>query len=226
MFKGSIRLINMTSSSVPKETEGTLCEAAGERTCSDGRCIPKIDLCPEEQLMNQNTILIMIVVGIAVVIFLIVLYCFQQRQRNAARARLRTQVSLDNDMGQDRASLYEPPPAYDEAIDTRLYPPTPQISRERLAMSSSVEQPPMTPPPNYDTALQILARSHESLLGKPPLLQRQLSTSSSFRRSFSFDLLNQPRQTNLLPFDETETNNCDKYEVSGDNSNNLTKTVS
>jgi hypothetical protein len=77
----------------------------------------------------------------------------------------------------------------------------------------------MTPPPNYDTALQILARSHESVLGKPSLLQRQSSTSSSFRRTFSFDLLNnnQTRQNNLLPFDETETNNTDKHEV-GDKS--------
>lgn len=88
----------------------------------------------------------------------------------------------------------------------------------------------MTPPPNYDTALQILARSHESVLGKPPLLRRQSSTSSSFRRSFSFDLLNnnQTRQNNLLPFDETETNNTDKHEV-GDNirqNSDLTITVS
>ena len=88
----------------------------------------------------------------------------------------------------------------------------------------------MTPPPNYDTALQILARSHESVLGKPSLLQRQSSTSSSFRRTFSFDLLNnnQTRQNNLLPFDETETNNTDKHEV-GDNirqNSDLTITVS
>ncbi|CAG2190253.1 unnamed protein product [Mytilus edulis] len=240
----------MTTITVPKEPEYRSCELSGEKTCNDGRCISKIDLCPEEQLMNQNTILIMIVVGIAVVIFLIVLYCFQQRQRNASRSRLRNQskyvvkccwftqtrsrlrnqskycsnvplilknkvkikksesrsrhqskygstfdshkqgqgqdikvstvapLILTNKVkGQDikitlwiqKESLFEPPPAYNEAIDTRLYPPTPQMLRDRALRPPSEDQPPMTPPPNYDTALQILAKSHESVLGKPPL---------------------------------------------------------
>ncbi|CAC5370775.1 unnamed protein product [Mytilus coruscus] len=217
----------MTTITVPKEPEYSSCELSGEKTCNDGRCISKIDLCPEEQLMNQNTILIMIVVGIAVVIFLIVLYCFQQRQRNASRSRLRNQTSIDNDMEPERSSLFEPPPAYDEAIDTRLYPPTPQMLRDRSLRPPSEDQPPMTPPPNYDTALQILARSHESVLGKPPLLRRQSSTRSSFRRSFSFDLLNNQTVTSntLVPLTEREINNQDKPEGRGDDSRNSDLTI-
>ena len=38
-------------------------------------------------------------------------------------------VSLSNDMDPERVSLYDPPPAYEEAIDTILYPPTPQMNR-------------------------------------------------------------------------------------------------
>ncbi|VDI70790.1 uncharacterized protein LOC143080977 isoform X1 [Mytilus galloprovincialis] len=219
MLGKHFRFKNMTTITVPKEPEYRSCELSGEKTCNDGRCISKIDLCPEEQLMNQNTILIMIVVGIAVVIFLIVLYCFQQRQRNASRSRLRNQTSIDNDMDPERSSLFEPPPAYNEAIDTRLYPPTPQMLRDRALRPPSEDQPPMTPPPNYDTALQILARSHESVLGKPPLLRRQSSTTSSFRRSFSFDLLNNQTVTTNTLVPLTETNNQDKPEGRGDNSN-------
>jgi len=32
-------------------------------------------------------------------------------------------------MDPERVSLYDPPPAYEEAIDTILYPPTPQMNR-------------------------------------------------------------------------------------------------
>lgn len=191
-----------------------MCELYGEKACNDGRCIPKIELCPEEQLMNQNTILIMIVVGIAVVIFLIVLYCFQQRQRSASRIRLRNQMSLDGgDMDGDRSSLFEPPPAYDEAIDTRLYPPTPQMNRDRLQRPPSEDQP-LTPPPNYDTALQILARSHESVFAKPPPLQRQSSTTSSLRRFFSFDMFNSqsPHSNTLVPLGETGSDVTAKHD--------------
>lgn len=69
----------------------------------------------------------------------------------------------------------------------------------------------MTPPPNYDTALQILARSHESVLGKLPPLQRQSSASSSLRRFFSFDIFSsQSNPANIVPLEETGNNTSTK----------------
>jgi hypothetical protein len=35
-------------------------------------------------------------------------------------------------MDPERVSLYDPPPAYEEAIDTILYPPTPQMNRVKI----------------------------------------------------------------------------------------------
>lgn len=153
------------------------CMSAGERRCEDGSCIARVELCPEEQLMNQNTILIMVVVGLAVVVFLVILYCFQQRQRRHNRGEGETGLT-DNDY--DNASLYAPPPTYEDVINTNLYPPTPQQQRLRL---TSLDEP-LTPPPNYDAALIILARSQESVLTK------SRRKSSVFRRSVSMEQIN------------------------------------
>ncbi|ESO89759.1 hypothetical protein LOTGIDRAFT_234148 [Lottia gigantea] len=170
------------------------CLAPAERRCADGSCIYKNDLCEEEQILNQNTILIMIVIGMAVVIFLIILYCFQQKTRRSGTNRnsLRAfEAGLDDG---DNASLYNPPPTYDEVITSGLYPATPQ-TRRNIRMSSSEE--PITPPPNYEAALTILAQSHESVL------VNKNSKNSVFRRSVSVDSMG--RQTSGNNTTETRT---------------------
>ena len=48
---------------------------------------------------------------------------------------------------------------------------------------SSSEEPPLTPPPNYDVALNILAQSHESVL----VDRKSQSISPVVRRSVSVD---------------------------------------
>ncbi|XP_025115611.1 uncharacterized protein LOC112576945 [Pomacea canaliculata] len=147
-----------------------------KRQCFDGSCIPKGDLCPEEEIMSQDSILIMIGVGMGVVIFLIMLYCLQQR-RNANTSE--TAHSFED---ADLQELTVPPPSYEEALNVNIYPPTPVAQRSRRILS---EEEPMTPPPNYDTALHILAQSHESVFFskeiKPP--------SPVVRRSVSLDFL-------------------------------------
>ncbi|OWF42038.1 uncharacterized protein LOC110461658 [Mizuhopecten yessoensis] len=190
------------------------CSFNGERQCEDGSCIQAVDLCPEEQLMNQNTILIMIVVGLAVVIFLIVLYCFQQRQREGnRRPSSMTETNRDEE---DHASLYMPPPTYEEVVTTDLYPPTPQMRLARGRITS-IEEPPMTPPPNYDAALSILARSHESVFGKIPFMRRKSSCVS--RRSFSVDNVNNvelappPVSPNVTTITEQDSGSCDKTSI-------------
>ncbi|KAL3860400.1 hypothetical protein ACJMK2_010525 [Sinanodonta woodiana] len=154
------------------------CSEMGERQCEDGSCILRVDLCPEEELMNQNTILIMIVVGLAIIIFLIILYCFQQRKRRLGR--MISMINEEEDAeDSDHASLYAPPPTYHEVISTDLYPPTPQQQPKRNRMSSTEE--PRTPPPTYDIALHLLAVSDDSILNKlkkpcpSKLIQRSLS---------------------------------------------------
>ncbi|XP_060074540.1 uncharacterized protein LOC132554250 [Ylistrum balloti] len=188
------------------------CSFNGERQCEDGSCIQAVDLCPEEQLMNQNTILIMIVVGLAVVIFLIVLYCFQQRQREGNRRP--GSLSEANHDDDDHASLYMPPPTYEEVVTTDLYPPTPQMRLARGRITSN-EEPPMTPPPNYDAALSILARSHESVFGKIPFIRRKSSCVS--RRSFSVDNVNNlelaPPPATVTTITEHDNNSCDKTTI-------------
>lgn len=153
--------------------------------CEDGSCIARVELCPEEQLMNQNTILIMIVVGLAVVVFLVILYCFQQRQRRANR-EYGTDTGYTDEC--DNASLYAPPPDYEEVINSDRYPATPETRRLRQL---SIDEPrsPMTPPPNYDTALVILAMSQDSVLSKP---RRH---SSIYRRSMSVEQMAHNRQS-------------------------------
>ncbi|XP_052818738.1 uncharacterized protein LOC128244728 [Mya arenaria] len=153
------------------------CLSEVERQCSDGSCISRIELCPEEQLMNQNTILIMIIVGLAIVIFLVILYCFQQRQ---SRANRQYEMEGEHSDECDHESLNAPPPTYDEVVHTNMYPETPQT--RRLRELSEEPSSPMTPPPNYDTALIILAQSEESILCKPHSRQ-----SSVIRRCISVD---------------------------------------
>lgn len=153
------------------------CSSDGERMCEDGSCIARVELCPEEQLMNQNTILIMIIVGLAVVVFLAILYCFQKRQQRANR-----QLGVDSGLSDecDNESLYAPPPAYEEVINSNMYPVTPETRRLRQ-LSQEEARSPITPPPNYASALVILAQSEESLSSK------QRSQSNLIRRSISLD---------------------------------------
>ncbi|XP_046565056.1 uncharacterized protein LOC124273791 [Haliotis rubra] len=162
----SVTYKNSDSSGERKPVTEFKCDLTIYRQCEDGSCISKVELCPDEQIMNQNTILIMIVVGMAVVIFLIILYCFQQRQRGNGRSGRNDHFESINGEGMsgdgDNASLFMPPPTYDEVVTTDLYPATPQMLRN-TRMSSS-DEPPMTPPPNYEVALHILAQSHESVL--------------------------------------------------------------
>lgn len=190
------------------------CEVENYRLCADGSCISQVDLCPEEQLMNQNTILIMIVVGLAVVIFLIVLYCFQQRNRSPTHSRGRSvRSSGTNGDEADRISLFLPPPTYDEVITTNLYPPTPQIFHRRDRITSS-EEPPMTPPPNYDTALILLSRSHESVLSPSyDTVPKRPSLNRGHRRSLSVDQLSPnlgDTSVQIFHFQETAEPNQDK----------------
>lgn len=219
-FSAKVKIAVMQSSFSPLNpgmdgNSNLPCSFNGERQCEDGSCIKAVDLCPEEQLMNQNTILIMIVVGLAVVIFLIVLYCFQQRQRDGQRrpGSGRETSHLDEE---DNASLYMPPPSYDEVVTTDLYPPTPQMRLARGRMSSS-EEPPMTPPPNYDIALTILARSHESVMGKAPVMRRKSSCVS--RRSISVDNVTNREaaspsvNTDVTTLVEQDSSSCDKTTI-------------
>ncbi|CAG5121713.1 unnamed protein product [Candidula unifasciata] len=165
---------NTKSTTVPGH--GGPCPSSGHRQCKDGSCIAKVDLCAEEQTMNQNTIFIMIVVGMVVVIVLIILYCFQQRSQRRALRRHAIQGNLDSVVGDgDNTSLNMPPPSYEEVVNTNLYPATPVLQRGMSAVDE-----PRTPPPNYDTALDILASSHDSIL---PL--KQASKSLVVRRSVS-----------------------------------------
>ncbi|XP_076470911.1 uncharacterized protein LOC143300851 [Babylonia areolata] len=157
-----------------------LCNLETQRQCADGSCIPRMELCPEEEMLNQDTILIMIGVGMGVVLFLIILYCLQQRRSAGTDQGVPgTAEEMDN------PELLMPPPSYREAMDVYLYPPTPQTTRNRHSVPSLEE--PITPPPNYDAALSILAQSHESVLvgkegatassptGTTPVLRRTLS---------------------------------------------------
>ncbi|KAL8590521.1 hypothetical protein ACOMHN_010957 [Nucella lapillus] len=159
----------------------TMCNPQTQRQCADGACISRMDLCPEEEMLNQDTILIMIGVGMGVVLFLILLYCLQQRRSASAEQQ---GVSTAGDE-LDHPELLMPPPSYREAMDVGLYPPTPQRNRR----IPSYEEP-ITPPPNYETALNILAQSHESVLvgkdGAAPSSPTH-GTTSVLRRTLSVE---------------------------------------
>lgn len=153
-------------------SEVQVCDTKDQRQCADGTCVKRMELCPEEERMSQDTILIMIGVGMGVVLFLIVLYCLQQRRNEADNMQPAVDVEdIEN------PELLIPPPSYEEALNVSLYPPTPQMQRTGRVPSS---EEPITPPPNYDTALHILAQSHESVLTEKnrvasPLLRKALS---------------------------------------------------
>ncbi|XP_005099615.1 uncharacterized protein LOC101860334 [Aplysia californica] len=172
-------LNSMDSASTRKPDTGP-CLSSGHRRCSDGSCIARVDLCPEDKVVNQNTILIMVVVGMAVVVFLLLLYCFQQRAQRFRQQQDQSRSEVGHEDG-DNASLNMPPPTYDEVINTNLYPPTPVLQRN-IRIPSSEE--PITPPPNYDTALTILANSLDSVVPsksepKSPVVRRSVSTDFS-----------------------------------------------
>ncbi|KAK7114065.1 uncharacterized protein [Littorina saxatilis] len=158
-----------TTSTTKKGIE--ICQPDSQRQCMDGSCISRMELCPEEEMMNQDTVLIMIGVGMGVVLFLIMLYCLQQRHNTGTERQ-----SLNYDET-DHPELLMPPPAYDEAVNINLYPPTPQRNRR----IPSAEEP-ITPPPNYDAALHILAQSQENVFASKeaaaeasPVLRRAVS---------------------------------------------------
>ncbi|GFN79206.1 hypothetical protein PoB_000571200 [Plakobranchus ocellatus] len=159
------------------------CLSPGHRHCADGSCM---DLCPEDQAMSQNTILIMIVVGIVVVIFLTVLYCFQQRSQRLRQNSQNVFESVDGEgVSAEHASLNNPPPTYEEVINSNLYPPTPVA--QRTNRTPSLEEP-RTPPPNYDAALYILAHSSESVLhskhqASSPVVRRSVSSEQGLSRA-------------------------------------------
>ncbi|RUS69770.1 hypothetical protein EGW08_022466 [Elysia chlorotica] len=139
--------------------------------------------------MNQNTILIMIVVGISVVIFLTVLYCFQQRSQRLRQSGQGIFDSVDGEgVSADHASLNNPPPTYEEVVNSNLYPPTPVAQRSNTV--HTIEEP-RTPPPNYDMALHILAHSTDTILhSKPeaasPLVRRSVSTDQGLGTSNTY----------------------------------------
>ncbi|CAL1535269.1 unnamed protein product [Lymnaea stagnalis] len=169
------------------------CLSSGHRRCVDGSCIASVDLCPEEQQLNQNTIVIMLVVGMAVIIILLVLYCYKQRSlRRRAQNSPIQQTTFESGLGEaDNSSLNMPPPTYDEVINTNLYPPTPIFQRNTR---TSYGEEPRTPPPNYDAALDILAHSQELVFptkSQPltPVVRRSVSTefSTTTRSSRSSD---------------------------------------
>ncbi|XP_059178064.1 uncharacterized protein LOC131957348 [Physella acuta] len=166
----------------PPYTPGP-CVSSGHRRCIDGSCIASVDLCPEEQQLNQNTIIIMLVVGMACILFLVVLYCYKQRKAlRRQEHNSSNHAAFESVIGEgDNASMNLPPPSYDEVINSNLYPVTPVFQRN--ARITSFEEP-RTPPPNYDAALDILAHSQESVLPiktQPisPVVRRSISTEFS-----------------------------------------------
>jgi len=152
---------------------------AGYRLCADETtCILKDSICPDEDLIQQKSVLIMVVIGMAVVIFLLILYCFQQRSQEHSQRR-ETRTETDSYIG-DNASFYLPPPTYEEVIGSNLYPCS------SVAHQTMVPASPTTPPPNYDAALTILENSKNSSVIPPaftnmngPVIRRSVSTDLS-----------------------------------------------
>ncbi|XP_076449211.1 uncharacterized protein LOC143285695 [Babylonia areolata] len=157
-----------------KDGDTESCPGDNQRRCEDGSCMLRTELCPEEELLSQETILVMIGVAMAIFLLLIFLYCIQQRRSSSEQQG--TSVEEPN----HPELLLTPPPAYDEAVDVLLYPPTPQIEH---VLSTSEE--PTTPPPNYDAALHILAQSEENLL----VSQELMPEPPNLRRAVSADFL-------------------------------------
>ncbi|KAL8593017.1 hypothetical protein ACOMHN_017947 [Nucella lapillus] len=109
-----------------EEEGGEVCPLDSQRQCEDGMCVPRSELCPEEELLSQETILVMIGIAMAVFLLLIFLYCIQQHRHNTDT---QPQGAVSGEEPNHPELLLVPPPAYDEAVDVFLYPPTPQIDR-------------------------------------------------------------------------------------------------
>jgi len=125
----------------------------------------------------MQLVLVMTVVAVAVVVYLLVLYCLQQRRQGHRRTRVRGSVrrlaraehNIDSDLDTadgDNTSLDMPPPnyhllppTYDEVVNTDQYPVSRRGSLQRNMRISSFDEP-ITPPPNYDAALDIIANSY------------------------------------------------------------------
>ncbi|XP_052829831.1 uncharacterized protein LOC106874312 isoform X1 [Octopus bimaculoides] len=176
-------------------SRGPICEQ--HKRCKNGSCVSDISLCSDKE-DNVNTILVMIIIGLAIVIFLTIVYCLQQRGRHRAQTTSDSQMEVNSsaDVESDNLSLYQPPPPYEEVISTNRYPMTP----ERQRMQSFSLNVPVTPPPNYETALNILARSQE-IVNTKPSLSSSPSHPDSMRRCRSEDILSpQHLRDNLPPF--------------------------
>jgi hypothetical protein len=78
----------------------------------------------------------------------------------------------------------------------------------------SIEEPPMTPPPNYDAALVLLSKSHESVLSpKCDAVPKRPSFRNGHRRSLSVDHLSPntgDTSVQIFQFNETADPNPDK----------------
>ncbi|GAB1599244.1 uncharacterized protein LOC115211733 isoform X1, partial [Argonauta hians] len=166
------------------------------KRCKNGSCVSDISLCTERE-DTTHTILVMIIIGLAIIIFLTIIYCLQQRGRNRAQTTSESQIEVNSsaEIDPDNLSLYQPPPPYEEVISTNRYPITPVIQR----MQSFSLNVPATPPPNYETALHILARSQE-IVNTKPALSSSPSHHSPIRRCRSEDILSPQNLHNNFTF--------------------------
>uniref|UniRef100_A0A0B6YNT2 Uncharacterized protein n=1 Tax=Arion vulgaris TaxID=1028688 RepID=A0A0B6YNT2_9EUPU len=172
--------MNPSSTSLPVP-DNNPCVYNGQKRCTDESCASRMDICPEEQLIDQTTVFILLTVGMVVSVLLIVLYCFQKRRQRSTQHRGIDHVTFVPIIGDgDNASLYMPPPAYEEVVGSSLY----QVisASQRNASRMSLPEEPRTPPPNYDAALYILAHNHDYTVfptkvePKSPVVRRSIST--------------------------------------------------
>lgn len=179
-----------------KPTREQTCVHIGKQQCKNGECVLSISMCPEQNNISQSTMLIMVIVGLTIVIFLIILYCLQQRGRNRMQSLSESHTDqnssgeVDNNI--DNLSLYLPPPPYEEVVSSSIYPNT-RIMHQR--MNSFTLNVPPTPPPNYNAALNILARSQEIVSTKGNQIPSTQQKQPSIRRCQSEEILS----PHLLP---------------------------
>ncbi|CAE1312650.1 unnamed protein product [Acanthosepion pharaonis] len=180
-----------------KPTREQTCVHIGKQQCKNGECVLSISMCPEQNNISQSTMLIMVIVGLTIVIFLIILYCLQQRGRNRMQSLSAESHTDQNSSGEvdnniDNLSLYLPPPPYEEVVSSSIYPNT-RIMHQR--MNSFTLNVPPTPPPNYNAALNILARSQEIVSTKGNQIPSTQQKQPSIRRCQSEEVLS----PHLLP---------------------------
>lgn len=160
----------------------------GKHLCENGECVSIHNLCPEQNNINQSTMLIMVIVGLTIIIFLIILYCLQQRGRNQTHnLSVESHTDQNSSAEGDNLSLYQPPPPYEEVMSTSIYPNT-RVMHQRMN-SFTINVPPPTPPPNYDAALHILARSQEFASTKATPIPSGPPKQPSLRRCHSEEIL-------------------------------------